>query len=302
MLIAKKPQAYRERSFLNPGRFVQKIDGRANEPRVFLFRPLLNGLGGYTNLIARIRGSTNLYGLQFPDALSIYEPDVFASVGKLYAGAITSVPLDSSLYLVGWSLGGLFALECARHLRSMGRSVEAVILVEAAPFPEDEIPVDPQRRSDFFWKTFFENKLFKEDQERLAAECDFLSLSERKRLTLIRRNELSFPGPFVERIDIRKELRFVTDMLIAQSQYKPRAYDGRCYLITGDENRISMEQSWARMPVSDLEMVHTRGGHVELMLHFAVEPIYRVVHGLSPLVQSASNHHGLSPGLRAPAP
>lgn len=277
-LSDKNALAYQARSFLNPGRFVEIIDTAGDSPSVFLFRPLLNGLGGYTNLIARIRSTTNLFALRFPDALSFYAPDVFVNVGRLYAAAIASSGITSPIHLLGWSFGGLFAYECARHLRLLGVSVDSVILVEAAPFADAQIPEDPETRRDFFWTTFFENKLFKEDQDRISRELNFLSLSDRRKLGIIRSNELSFPGPFVERIDIRKEFRFVTDMLVAQCNYRPEGYEGRCYIISGDENRTYIEDSWSRMNVADLRMVKAKGRHVELMLHFAVEPVFDIIH------------------------
>jgi thioesterase domain-containing protein len=284
----KRALAYRQRSFMNPGRFVEKIETRKNAPTVFLFRPLLNGLGGYTNLIERIRGSTNLFALRFPDELSIFGPDVFANVGRLYANAILTIEFDTPLYLVGWSFGGLFAFECARFLSSIGRSVESVILIEASPLTDEPIPSGPDERKRFFWQTYFENKLFKEDQIAVSSKYDFLALSDRKKFGLIRKHELSFPGPFVEPTNIRKEFRYVTDMLVAQSCYQAGGYNGRCYAISGDEN-LAIEEAWRNLPLSDLRTVRTRGGHVELMVHFAVEPVSKILDGSADTISSQND-------------
>ena len=85
----------------------------------------------YRGLAAALRGP--VYALESP-LLAAPEGQISPeTLHRAYASALRKNLGDRAIRLIGWSLGGSFALALAGHLAASGRAVEEVVLLDAVP-------------------------------------------------------------------------------------------------------------------------------------------------------------------------
>jgi thioesterase domain-containing protein len=101
-------------------------------PPVYCFHPQGGSAAVYGPLAARIGRDHLVYGLQSIGLLPGHDPDrTVAAMAHRYAGAVAAHRLDGAV-LLGYSLGGVLALETARLLRER-REEPRVVLVDCDP-------------------------------------------------------------------------------------------------------------------------------------------------------------------------
>ena len=107
---------------------------------LYLFPDATGGLLGYRHLLMWLRGNYPVRGLEESRKM---RPGSIGEAANEYAERIHAETLDLPIRLAGWSYGGLIAYEAASHLRSMGRVVKSVILIDTpAPLVSSQRNVD----------------------------------------------------------------------------------------------------------------------------------------------------------------
>jgi acetoacetyl-CoA synthetase len=104
------------------------------KPPVFF----MHGLGGnileFVSLVKQLRSSHAIYGLQARGTDGIEEPcSSIEEMAASHVDAIKSIQPHGPYALVGYSLGGLVALEMARLLAATGESVDLLVMVDSHP-------------------------------------------------------------------------------------------------------------------------------------------------------------------------
>lgn len=114
-------------------KYVQLKSGNAHPP---LF--LMHGLGGnimeFFGLVKHLQISHAVYGLQARGIDGLEDP--FSSIeqmAKFHVDAIKEVQPHGPYLLVGYSLGGLVAMEMARHLLSTGDKTALLVMIDSYP-------------------------------------------------------------------------------------------------------------------------------------------------------------------------
>lgn len=105
------------------------------EAPLFCVHPVGGSVLCFRELAARMDGSRAVYGLSSVglegEALPLRTIDEMAA--RYVAEVIRERP-SGEIFLVGYSLGGVIAVEMARALRARGRDVPLVVLLDASPF------------------------------------------------------------------------------------------------------------------------------------------------------------------------
>ena len=113
---------------LNPG---------GDLPPFFCVHPAGGSPLCYLGLSRALGSEQPFYGLQSPGFEDEHAtlPGTLAEAAELYVNVLNEVQPEGPVYLGGWSVGGLTALEMARLLQSQGRHVAYLALFDAAPAP-----------------------------------------------------------------------------------------------------------------------------------------------------------------------
>ena len=113
--------------------FIPLKAGREETPIVIT--PGLNGCASFAGLAKSIQTDHPIYGLQAKGVDGLEEP--FARVEDMadfYLHALGDLPSDAYI-LVGYSFGGLVALEMAQRLVESQKQVPLLVLIDAYPHP-----------------------------------------------------------------------------------------------------------------------------------------------------------------------
>jgi acetoacetyl-CoA synthetase len=107
----------------------------AQTPPVFL----AHGLGGsamdFFQPVRHIRSPHSIYGLQAKGSDGLEEPlDRIEDMAEFWLNAIREVQPHGPYALVGYSLGGLIALEMAQRLRACGEKIALLGMLDAYPY------------------------------------------------------------------------------------------------------------------------------------------------------------------------
>jgi acetoacetyl-CoA synthetase len=99
---------------------------------------IAHGLGGsameFFQLVKHIEGENPIYGMQARGTDGTDEPlDRIEDMAQFHIDAIREIQPKGPYYLVGYSLGGLVALEMARKLMESGQIVGLLALLESYP-------------------------------------------------------------------------------------------------------------------------------------------------------------------------
>jgi len=104
------------------------------KPPVFF----LHGLGGnileFVRLIKQLRSSHAIYALQARGTDGIEEPcSSIEEMAASHVDAIKSIQPHGPYAMVGYSLGGLVALEMARLLAASGETIDLLVMIDSYP-------------------------------------------------------------------------------------------------------------------------------------------------------------------------
>src|SRR5262249_12025755 len=101
-------------------------------PPLFLVHPLSGELMLYRHLVAALGPDQPVYGFQARGFASDEEPlGTLEEMAAVYVQALLSFQPRGPYLLAGSSLGGVIAFEMAHHLRSQGREVAFLGLLDA---------------------------------------------------------------------------------------------------------------------------------------------------------------------------
>ncbi len=114
--------------------FVSLKPGAAHPPVV-----ITHGLGGrarFTQLAKHIRTSHSIYGIQARGIDGREEPfDRIEDMAQYYLADLRNLQPEGPYVLIGYSFGGLVALEMAQRLSDEGKQIQLLVLVDAYPHP-----------------------------------------------------------------------------------------------------------------------------------------------------------------------
>lgn len=105
----------------------------SEKPPIFITHGLC-GTGQFFELAERIRTKHPVYGIQGKGIDDLEEPfDRVEDMAKFYLEALEELYPQGPYILIGYSFGGLVALEMAQHLLETGKNVALLVLLDASP-------------------------------------------------------------------------------------------------------------------------------------------------------------------------
>jgi acetoacetyl-CoA synthetase len=250
--------------------FVQ-IKAGAENPPVFI----AHGLGGtvqFWELAKHIRTEHPIYGIQARGLDGMEEPlDRVEDMAKFYLEAIEELPHHEPYILIGYSFGGLVALEMAQRLLENGKNVALLVLLDTYPHPHF-MPA-PQRL-----------RLFLRRMRSHAHEMRGSSLpSALSYFVSGLKRRLHFPGALHEsqRPPETLGLSFAETALrrvnqkayLAYASYRPRYYPGKVKFVTTETKSFfpgNPATVWGNL-VGNFEVEVIPGNHLNMVTTEFVE-------------------------------
>ena len=120
----------------NPPPFPEAVLLKAGENKLPVF--LTHGLGGnlleFFNLVQHLDTGQAVYGLQARGSDGLHEPcTTIEEMAAFHTNAIRSIQPRGPYVLIGYSLGGLVALEMARQFSDEGDEIALLIMIDSYP-------------------------------------------------------------------------------------------------------------------------------------------------------------------------
>jgi thioesterase domain-containing protein len=244
---------------------------------VILFPGILGGLNGYSNLLAELSRGYSVYGLKYPLHRLQKEGNAVQALGAACALCVREAAVKGQIHLVGWSMGGLVAYECAAALYGAGFPLGGVIMIDAAPgmasAPPPQYGEGDIGLQNYIWCQFAELKCGREAMLRLL-ERGFLQMSEGDRLSAVAEHEKKWSRNLIPPLELRTCFGFMKANYLAMRTYVPSTYPGRFHAIGSAEYAEIVASGW-RGTAGDV--VTVKGDHLTAILHFAVAPIMEML-------------------------
>jgi acetoacetyl-CoA synthetase len=208
--------------------FVQLKTGSEKPP--ILIAPGLGGRASFSQLAKQIRTGHPIYGIQARGVDGMEEPfERVEDMAEFYLGALNDLQLHGPYVLVGYSFGGLLALEMAQRLSRRKQVAQLILLgTYAHPryFPPGErlrfIAQRTRRRISFM------------KQPRVAFSKFVLALARRSHIAEALHRTVS---PETSHLSFAQTiLRVEASDLVALARYRPRFYPGKIRFVTPEDN------------------------------------------------------------------
>lgn len=230
--------------------------GTASQP---LF--LAHGMGGsvdeFRDLVKFIRTERPIYGLQAKRNGGVAQPfERIEDLAGYFLEAIKKVQPRGPYFLIGYSLGGLVALEMAQQLSSSADTVALLAMLDSYPHP----------KRFALWQRI-----------RLASRRVKLAImNPSKRFN--RHFKSSAPGSknqIASTVQSGSEImrRAYDSAYCAWTRYQPRFYEGKIHFVKAEAATIYPENPVAvwRNLAGDIEVQTVPGDHHEIMTkHFEI--------------------------------
>jgi len=223
--------------------------------------PLLcvHGTAGFRQLARHLGPDQPIHGLAqgFDDGrLASRIEDIAAR----YLQDLRSLQGKGPYSLIGYSVGGLIALEMARRLRAEGEEIRLLTLVDPSKLR------DPSRAGRSAGMRFRRRRR----RKRTLAQRARL---ERLRLAAALYRTLRRPLPPRLREPYLEEVVFGRIYRRAARAYRPSVYPGRILIFASEERAPAFEAGWAQIAEGGVEVHRIPGRHLDLM----GEPAMRTV-------------------------
>jgi acetoacetyl-CoA synthetase len=244
--------------------FVQLKIGGETPP--ILIAHGLDGRASFSKLAKHIRTGHSVYGIQAKGVDGMEEPfDRIEDMAKFYLDALGDVqPRGRPYILIGYSFGGLVALEMAQRLSEDGENVALLVLIDAYPHPRylsggQRIRLMGRRA----WRHVLE---MRQRSTRNAIVYFVRGLQRRLRIVGARSpgDQLLKTRP----LSLARTVLHVHDRTyVAFRHYRPRFYRGKIKFVKADVNFYFPDDPaavWGKL-ANELEVETVPGDHLEIV-------------------------------------
>lgn len=228
---------------------------------------IVPGLGSRliaTDLAKHICTGHPVYSIQARGADGMEEPfDRIEDMAEFYIDALNQLQPDGPYVLIGYSFGGLLALEMAQRLSREGKEVALLALMGTYAHPRY---FPPGQRLRLFAKRMRRRISFATHTPIRDAFSNFLLMLER-RSRIARALHGTLPSETSRRSFARNLLRVEAGDLVALAHYRPRFYPGKIRFVTPEADRYYPSDPtplWKGL-AAELEVDTVPGDHVEMV-------------------------------------
>jgi acetoacetyl-CoA synthetase len=245
--------------------FVQLKAG--NEKPPILITHGLGGRASFSQLAKHIRTGHPIYGIQARGVDGLEEPlDRIEDMAEFYLNALSALQPQGPYILIGYSFGGLIALEMAQRLSHAGKSVALLVLVDTYPHPRY---MTPDQRAWLFAKRI-KGHISKMKQMPISAAFSYLLHAVQRRMRTAGSHDRRILSPQAGHLSFAQAISRVKQSDFGALRcYRPRFYRGKIRFIRPEANsylpndptavwkRIAHEFEVETVPGDHLGMVGT---------------------------------------------
>ncbi|MEQ8842791.1 MAG: amino acid adenylation domain-containing protein [Acidimicrobiales bacterium] len=231
---------------------------------------LLPGAGGvllvFERIVAALDPDLRVLGLDYPGTRGERSPlTTVEELGEYYTDAMRRAQPQGPYRMLGYSLGGLVAVDIARRLHEDGEVVEFLGAIEAGLADA----ADPRSRREIYRDTYADEGLrgiTRRVREKLSGRLRRAPEKASRRLRTI------VEGAAISRFGLRPSDRFLFIRMLAVSRaaglrYRPPRISSRVTLFVGadatDQWRQAMTTSWSEVAGAGLDVLTVPGSHLD---------------------------------------
>ena len=239
------------------------IKNGSGKPPVFIAHGLC-GTVQVSELAKSILTSNPVYGIQGKGIDGLDAPfDRVEDMASFYLAAIKNLDAEGPYIFVGYSFGGLVALEMAQRLQDEGKQIALLVLIDAYPHPRYLRWWQRQSLSLTRVKGHF-NKM---RELPLGKAWAYFSRGLGRRLHITRTLE-ERPGSPLNLPFAGSALQLVKqNAFVAYANYQPRFYRGKINFITAEKKSFFPKDPvavWSGL-ASELEIEEIPGHHLNIV-------------------------------------
>jgi acetoacetyl-CoA synthetase len=242
--------------------FVQLRPG-CEQPPIFIVHGLA-GTAQFFKLARYIYTPHPIYGIEAKGVNGLENPfDRVEDMAGLYVDALRELRIPGPCILIGYSFGGLIALEMAQRMWQSNEPAPWVVMIDAYPHPRF---LSPSQRLKL---TIQRTKRHFSEMKRLPLPeaMSYFTRGLQHRLHVGRGHGKEVPASascfsFARTTENVKEKAYV-----ALGRYRPSAYHGKITFIRGESNYYFPSDPvavWGDL-VDELEVRSTEGGHLDMV-------------------------------------
>ena len=246
--------------------FVQMKAGTAKPP--ILIAPGLDGCASFSKLAKRIQTEHPIYGIQAKGVDGRENPfDCVEDMAQYYVEGLNEFQPYGPYILIGYSFGGLVALEMAQRLSDSGKQVGLLVLIDAYPHPRNlssgqRLRLSVQRAA---------RHISEMKEKPIRGAVEYLFSGFKRRLGIAGANggqDLSATS----RLSLaRTTLRVKDKSYVALARYRPRPYCGDMKFIKSENDTYfpgDPHPVWANL-ARTFEVETVSGNHLDMVTtHF----------------------------------
>jgi acetoacetyl-CoA synthetase len=229
---------------------------------------IAHGLGGrasFTELARHIRTEHPVYGIQAKGVDGLEEPlGSIEDMASFYLEELRQLQPDGPYILIGYSFGGLIALEMAQRLRTEGKSIALLTLVDTYPHPR-YLPAGQRLRliAKRIW-----GHISSLQRKPVGAGLSQVQDALKRRLPMPEVVSSLVNPAEQSRLSFEQTMRRVRESdLRAMKQYRPRFYPGRIRFVRPEANSYLPADPaavWKHL-AAELEIEKVPGDHLGMI-------------------------------------
>lgn len=231
-----------------------------------------HGLGGrarFYELAKHIRTAHSIYGIQARGIDGREEPfDRIEDMAHFYLEALKVLQPEGPYVLIGYSFGGLIALEIAQRLSDEGKHIQLLVLVDAYPHPRQMS--GRQRLRLGMQRT--KRRISQMIQQPLPDAISYFVGGLKRRFGLAEDHARNAQFPKASPLSLAQTtLQVKRKAYVALARYRPRPYRGKIKFLKSESDQYFPGDPvpvWANL-AADLDVETVPGTHLDMVTaHF----------------------------------
>jgi acetoacetyl-CoA synthetase len=247
--------------------FVSLKAGAAHPPVL-----ITHGLGGrarFTQLAKHIRTSHPIYGIQARGIDGREEPfDRIEDMAQFYLADLKKLQPEGPYVLIGYSFGGLVALEMAQRLSDEGKRVQLLVMVDAYPHPRQM----SRRQRLLLGLQRTKRRLSQMSQRSFPDALSYVIGGLKHRFGIAAGHDPNPDSPEASRLSLAATtLQVKRKAYLALARYQPRPYSGKIKFLKSESDEYFPGDPvpvWTKL-AADFEVETVPGSHLDMVTtHF----------------------------------
>lgn len=227
--------------------------------------PGLDGRARFSKLAKHIATDHSIYGLQAKGVDGLEQPfDRIQDMAAFYLEALEQVQPLGPYILIGYSFGGLVALEMAQRLAQAGKQIALLVLIDAYPHPRYLSP--GQRMLLIARRVRRHVSEMTQKPARDAFSYFVRGVQHRLHVAGVHSHSLLPPDTF--RLSFARTIVRVQERAyVAYRRYRPRFYRGKIKFVRAEVNSYFPDDPaavWSKL-AEGFEVSTAPGGHLEMV-------------------------------------